>query len=105
MKKTQNLKQKKKLQKTSFDLTKFDFLYDHILVKAIKSEGISGLVKPESYDDKPEFGEIISRGLSTSNELDIGDIIFFSKYSSEQTRSLGEDYYIIRSDDVRAVLK
>ena len=99
------VKKIQKQKKISFDLTKFDFLYDHILVKSIKDEGIDGLDKPNSYDDKPEFGEIISRGMETSDDLDIGDIVFFSKYSSEQTRSLGQDFYIIRSDDIRAVLK
>ena len=91
-------------QKVKFDLTKFTFLYDHILVKAIISDGVDGLVKPSSYDDKPEFGKVISRGKDTEKELKVGDVVFFSKYSSEQTRSLGEDYYIIRSDDIRAVL-
>lgn len=99
-------------KKVSFDLTKFKFLYDFILVRAVKDEGIKGLVKPENYDDKPQFGEVISTGKGrlldngeiVPSDIKTGDIIFFSKYSSEQSRSLGKDYFIIRLDDVRAVL-
>lgn len=99
-------------KKISFDLTKFNLLYDYVLVKSIKDGGVDGLEKPESYDDKPEFGKVISTGKGRlledgtiiPSDFKKGDIIFFSKYSSEQTRSLGNDYFIIRADDVRAVL-
>ena len=109
---TQKKQTNQNSKKISFDLTKFKFLYDFILVKAVKDEGIKGLVKPENYDDKPQFGEVISTGKGrllengeiVPSEIKEGDIIFFSKYSSEQSRSLGKDYFIIRLDDVRAVL-
>lgn len=103
----------KKQKQNNFDLSKFKFLYDHILVKAMKDEGgVDGLVKPGQYDDKPEFGEVVSTGDGRLADdgtlipinLKVGDVIFFSKYSSEQARTLGEDFYIIRADDVRAVL-
>ena len=106
-------KKENKQDVRSFDLKKFRFLYDHVLVRAIKKDtGIKGLVRPDQYDDKPEFGEVISVGEGrlmddgTIVPINVkpGDIIFFSKYSSEQTRTLGEDYYIIRADDIRAVL-
>lgn len=100
-------------QKSSFDLTKFSFLWDYVLVRAIREETTTdGLIKPEQYDDRPEFGEVIAVG--TGKVLDDGtylpmpvkprDTIFFGKYSSEQTRFMGEDYYLIRAEDVRAVL-
>ncbi len=105
---------KTKLQKqNSFDLSKFRFLYDHILIKAIKDDGgVDGLIKPEQYDDRPEYGEVVSVGEGRLLDdgtvvplgVKVGDIIFYSKYSSEQARTLGEDFYIIRADDVRAVL-
>lgn len=101
----------KKTQASKTDLLKYDLLYDYILVKAIRQESVNGLVKPEQYEDKPEFGEVVSTGEGRLLEdgtviptkVKKGDIIFFGKYSSVQTRSLGEDYYIIRDDDVMAV--
>ena len=97
------------------DLTQFQFLYDYVLIKAIVPEGKTkyNLSKPEQYDDKPEFGEVVSvgegilmdDGTVVPTKLQTGDKIFFGKYSTEQTRFLGQDYYIIREQDVKAVLK
>lgn len=98
--------------KSKFDLSKFTFRYDNVLVKAIREEVVQGgLVKPEQYDDKPEFGEVIAigegrvldNGTVLAPKLKVGDIIFFGKYSSEQTRSLGQDYFILREEDIKAV--
>ena len=94
------------------NLTKAKFLYDHLLVKAITEGGVDGLVKPEQYEDKPEFGEVVAVGGGRLMEdgtvvplkIKVGDTVFFGKYSTEKTRHLGEDYYIIREEDVKAVL-
>lgn len=93
------------------DIKDFNFLYDYILVKAISVEGTSGLVKPEQYDDKPEFGEVVKvgegrlleDGTVVPSKVKPGDVIFFGKYSSMSVRTLGEDYFVIREDDVMGV--
>lgn len=86
-----------------FDLTSYRFRGDHVLIKAVKVETpTNGLIKPEQYDDKPEFGEVVAVGEQVG-DLKVGDTIFFGKYSTEQTRSLGADYFIIRQEDVKAV--
>jgi len=103
----------KKNQKNNLNLKDFVFLYDNLLVRSIKQGGINGLVNPDQYDDKPEFGEVISvgegrlldDGTVVPTKLKVGDVIFFGKYSTEQTRSEGEDYYVVREDDVKAILK
>lgn len=86
----------------------FTLLYDYVLVKAIETGSVNGLVKPGQYDDKPEFGVVVSVGdgrlLDDGTIVPLkfkpGDTIFFGKYSSMQVRSAGEDYYLIRDDDV-----
>lgn len=97
------------------DLTEFQFLYDYVLIKAVIPDGKtkSNLSKPDQYDDKPEFGEVVAvgegrlmdDGTVVPTKLKPKDLIFFGKYSTEQTRFLGQDYYIIKEDDVKAVLK
>jgi len=96
------------------ELSKFNFLSDYLLVKAIETtKATKGLVRPDQYEDKPEFGEVIQAGpgrVLESGELipmsvKPGDTVFFGKYSTEKTRHLGEDYYIIRSDDIMAKAK
>ena len=94
------------------DLAQFQFLYDYVLIKAVVPEGKtkSNLSNPDQYDDKPEFGEVVSvgegilmdDGTVVPTKLKIGDIIFFGKYSTEQTRFLGQDYYILREQDIKA---
>lgn len=103
----------KKINKNNLDITKFNFLYDAVLIKAIRNEntGIKGLDRPEQYDEKPEFGEIIKIGqgkLMDSGEvlpvdIRIGDIVFFEKYSTMQIRVNGEDYFVSKIEDIRAV--
>lgn len=96
---------------SSFDLSEFTFLGDQVLVRAIREETVNGLIKPEQYDDTPEFGEVVKvgpgkmldNGQLVPSGLEVGDKIFFGKYSSVKTRSAGKDWFIIRSEDVMAI--
>lgn len=115
-------KQQQKTQPSNFDITQFTFLYDNVLVKALRAEGQVVTIKatgekvslqnPQQYDDKPEFGVIIAlgegklldNGTIVPPKVKVGDKIFFGKYSTEQTRSVGQDYFIIREEDIKAVL-
>lgn len=105
-------KQKQSKQPSSFDLSKFKFRYDYVLVQALREEAVNGLIKPGQYDDKPEFGKVIAigdgrvldNGTVLAPKVKPGDIVFFAKYSSEQTRTMGQDYFLIREEDIRAVL-
>lgn len=89
---------------TNFDITKFKFLRDLVLVKAIRpSSGNGKLIDPAQYEDKPEFGEVIKKG-DLVTWLQVGNIIRFGKYSTEAIRTKGEDYFIVHEEDVSAVL-
>lgn len=102
---------KKKSQGNNIDITKFRFLYDFILVKAVAAKAAAGLIRPDQYEDKPEFGEVISVGFGRLMEdgsvvplrVKVGDMIFFGKYGTEPIRNNGEDYFIIREEDIRAM--
>lgn len=106
------MQKKPKKQESKFDLAKFTFRYDNVLVKAVKAEATNGLVNPTQYDDKPEFGEVIAVGEGRVLEngqvlppkVKAGDIVFFGKYSSEGTRVQGTDYFLIKEEDIKAVL-
>lgn len=94
-------------QKNKFDITEFDMLYDNVLVKAIEIEEVSGIIKPNQYEDKPELGEVVAVGhgkLTDKGELVplslmVGDTVYFNKYSTTKFRSEGLDYYVIREED------
>lgn len=88
----------------NFGLEDFQFLGDHVLVKAIKAESVDGLVNPKQADDKPEFGLVISCGESVKT-LSVGDTIMFGKYTTEETRHNGETYFFVHYEDIKGVLK
>lgn len=97
------IKQPKKNQQLNFDITKFTFLRDLVLVETIKEESSNGLINPNQYEDKMQFGKILKCGNGV-NDLKVGDIIRFGLYSTENIRTQGHDYYVVHEEDVTAVL-
>lgn len=90
----------------AFSITDFQFLGDFVLVKPIRAVSKDKrLTDPAQYDDKPEFGEVISVGERVPDNIKVGSVIWFGKYSSEQIRNNEQDYYVIFYEDVKGVLK
>ncbi len=89
-------------------------LYDRIVVKRIEEQETSrnGIIIPDSAQEKPQEGEVISVGRGKLLEdgqvvaLDVkaGDRVLFGKYSGTETKLVGTEYIIMREDDVLAVL-
>jgi chaperonin GroES len=94
--------------------TKFTPLHDRILVRRIEEAGTTrgGIIIPDSAKDKPQEGEVISAGKGKSNEegkvhpLDVkeGDRILFGKYSGTEIKLDGEDFIIMREEEVLGVI-
>lgn len=110
-----NLKKLKELEKEMLsnskeylDLTSHKMLNDNVLIYTLTFEEQDDIVTPQSYEDKTSYGIVISIGegrILESGELikpDVkeGDFIMFGKYSSNKERTFGEDYHIIRMDDI-----
>src|ERR1700688_508982 len=89
-------------------------LYDRIVVKRIeeKEQMQGGLYIPDSAKEKPQEGEVASVGKGKRLEdgkivpLDVqsGDRILFGKYSGSEITLDGEDYMIMREDEVLGIL-
>ena len=89
-------------------------LYDRIVVKRIDEQETtrSGIIIPDSAQEKPQEAEVIAVGHGKRLEdgklvaLDVkaGDHILFGKYSGNEIRLDGEEYLIMREDDVLGVL-
>jgi chaperonin GroES len=95
--------------------TTFTPLHDRILVKRVE-EGESirgGIIIPDSAKEKPQAGEVISVGKGKSNDegkvfpLDVkaGDSILFGKYSGTEIKLDGEEFLIMREEEVLGILK
>jgi chaperonin GroES len=89
-------------------------LHDLIVVKRIDERETTrnGILIPDSAQEKPQQGEVISAGNGkrledgTIVKLDVkaGDRILFGKYSGNEIKLEGVEYIIMREDDVLAVL-
>jgi chaperonin GroES len=94
--------------------TKFTPLHDRILVKRVEEAETTrgGIIIPDSAKDKPQEGEVISAGKGKIMEdgkvrpLDVkeGDRILFGKYSGTEIKLDGEDYIIMREEEVLGIL-
>jgi chaperonin GroES len=89
-------------------------LHDRIIVQRLE-EGeqiIGGIIVPDSAKEKPQQGKVIAAGNGKVKDdgkrltLDVkaGDTILFGKYSGQEIKIDGEDYLIMREDEVLAVI-
>jgi chaperonin GroES len=94
--------------------TKFTPLHDRVLVRRVEEVGTTrgGIIIPDSAKDKPQEGEIISVGRGKSNDegktfplaVKEGDHILFGKYSGTEIKLDGEDFIIMREEEVLGVI-
>jgi chaperonin GroES len=94
--------------------TKFTPLHDRILVRRVEEAETTrgGIIIPDSAKDKPQEGEVISAGKGKISEegkvrpLDVkeGDRILFGKYSGTEIKLDGEDFIIMREEEVLGVI-
>ena len=89
-------------------------LHDRIIVQRIDEgeQHVGGIIIPDTAKEKPQQGRVIAAGNGTLNDegkrvpLDVkaGDLILFGKYTSQEVKLHGEDYLIMREDEVLAVI-
>ncbi len=89
-------------------------LHDRLLVKRIEEQETvkGGIIIPDSAKEKPQEGEVVAvgKGKLTADgkvlPLDVegGDRILFGKYSGNEIKLDGEEYLILREDEVLGVL-
>ena len=89
-------------------------LGDRIIAKATSAEEVTkgGIVLPDTAKEKPQEGEVIAVGpgkLLDSGKLvpmdvKVGDKIIYAKYGGTEVKVEGEEYMILRQDDVLAIL-
>ncbi len=90
-------------------------LNDRILVKRLEQleKTAGGIIIPDSAKEKPAEGKVISVGNGKMNEagqrvaLDVkaGDRVLFSKYGGTDVKLDGEDFLIMREDDILGIVE
>src|SRR3954453_18830254 len=96
-------------------MAKFTPLHDRILIRRVEEAETSrgGIIIPDTAKDKPQEGEVIAVGKGKSNEkgetfpLDVkhGDRILFGKYAGTEIKIDGEDFLIMREEEVLGILE
>ena len=94
--------------------TKFTPLHDRILVRREEESGTTrgGLIIPDSAKDKPQEGTVISVGKGKTNDegklfplgVKEGDTILFGKYSGTEIKLDGQDFLIMKEEEVLGIV-
>jgi chaperonin GroES len=90
-------------------------LHDRVIVHRLDEgeQQVGGIIIPETAKEKPQQGTIIAAGNGKANgngkrvRLDVkaGDRILFGKYAGQEIRIDGHEYFIMKEDDVLAVIE
>ena len=94
--------------------TKLTPLHDRIVVKRVAESETTkgGIIIPDTAKDKPQEGKVIAVGKGKSNDegkvfpLDVkaGDRILFGKYAGTEIKIDGEEFLIMREEEVLGIL-
>jgi chaperonin GroES len=95
--------------------TKLTPLHDRVLVRRIEEQESvrGGIIIPDTAKEKPQEGEVIAVGKGKSNEdgkvfplaVKAGDRILFGKYAGTEIKIDGEEYLILREEEVLGILE
>jgi len=90
-------------------------LHDRLIVSRIDDgeQKVGGIIIPDSAKEKPQQGKVLAAGNGKTKDdgqriaLDVkpGDLILFGKYSGQEIKLDGEEFLIMREDEVLAVLE
>ncbi len=89
-------------------------LHDRVLVRRMPEEmkTAGGIIIPDTAKEKPQRGEIVAAGKGrvtedgkvTPLEVKIGDKILFGKYSGTELKLNGEEYLMMREEDILGIM-
>jgi chaperonin GroES len=89
-------------------------LHDRIIIQRLDEgeQRVGGIIVPDTAKEKPQQGTVIAAGTGkirddgTRQPPDVkpGDRILFGKYSGQEIKVDGDDYLIMREDDVLGIL-
>ena len=90
-------------------------LHDRVIVKRLEEgeQQIGGIIIPDTAKEKPQQGKVVAAGTGKVTDdgkrvpLDVraGDLILFGKYAGQEITLEGEEYLIVKEDEVLAVIE
>jgi chaperonin GroES len=89
-------------------------LHDRVIIKRLDSERTtaSGIVIPDNAAEKPDQGEVVAVGPGRRDEagkliamdVKVGDRVLFGKYSGQAVKVDGQEFLVMREEDIMGVL-
>jgi len=90
-------------------------LHDRIIIQRLEEgeQKVGGIIIPDTAKEKPQQGKVIAAGTGKVRDdgtrqlpdVKTGDLILFGKYSGQEIKLDGEDYLIVREDEVLGVIE
>lgn len=90
-------------------------LHDRVLIKRVEEgeQRMGGIIIPDSAKEKPQQGlveavgngKLLDNGERIAPEVKAGDRILFGKYSGSEIKIEGQDYLILKEDEILGVLE
>ena len=90
-------------------------LDDRIVVRTLEAEQTtaSGLVIPDTAKEKPQEGKVLAvgpgrfddKGARVPVDVQVGDVVLYSKYGGTEVKYSGEEYLVLSARDVLAVIE
>jgi len=90
-------------------------LADRIIVKATSAEEVTkgGIVLPDTAREKPQEGEVVAvgpgrvldSGKVAAMDVKVGDKVIYSKYGGTEIKLNGDEFVVLRQDDVLGILE
>tara|TARA_B100000963_G_scaffold316284_1_gene295980 strand:- start:3552 stop:3830 length:279 start_codon:yes stop_codon:yes gene_type:complete len=84
-------------------------LADRVLVEpaAAETKTSSGIIIPDTAKEKPQKGKIVAVGPGTKESpvtVKVGDVVLYGKYSGTELNHEGNDYLIMKENDILAII-
>jgi chaperonin GroES len=90
-------------------------LFDHVLIKSLKAEvkTASGIILPETAQEKPQMGEIVAvgpgkvtpKGEKESMVVKVGQKVMYKDWGINKVRFDNEDFIIVEQKDILAIVE
>lgn len=82
---------------------------DRVVIKpaAPEEKTKGGIIIPDTAQEKPQMGEVVAVGPGKEGNLptvQVGDKVLYGKYAGQELNYRGEDYLIVREDDILVVV-
>jgi chaperonin GroES len=97
------------------NIMRFRPLHDRIVVQRISADEktAGGIIIPDTAQEKPQQGEVISVGPGARNErgeivpldVKVGDTVLFGKWSGTEVKMDGQDFLIMKESDVMGIME